>query len=299
MDQSTPKRNSSTVPDDDSPTTPQGNLRTPNVSDNTIDGNDDLMNSISSEESFEKQFWSIKNENIKKCISFLVNKIDNLTDRNNFQIRNNNIIISRLNNLENENAKLKEDIKGLKEEYDEISESLYNIECDVLKNSQYSRRESLIITGIPNSVTQRDLEATALRIIHSLGFKNISSYEVTACHRLIDRRNDKKYPQKTIIRFTNRKAVEYCLRNRKNYHLIKQMTNLNVRFYENLCDKNDFIYRECKRLKKQKQLTECYIRNGFVKIIVKEGDNPIKINHPDDLYDVFWDYYNDKPCTVK
>ena len=131
MDQSTPKRNSSTSSDDDSPTTPQGNLRTPNVSDNTIDGNDDLMNSISSEESFEKQFWGIKNENIKKCISFLVNKIDNLTDRNNFQIRNNNIIISRLNNLENENAKLKEVINGLKEEYEDISESLYNVECDV------------------------------------------------------------------------------------------------------------------------------------------------------------------------
>ena len=75
------------------------------------------------------------------------------------------------------------------------------------------------------------------------------------------------------------------------------MTNLNVRFYENLCNKNEFIYRECKRLKKQKHLTECYIRNGFVKIIIKEGDNPIKINHPDDLYDVFWDYYNDQESS--
>ena len=67
---------------------------------------------------------------------------------------------------------------------------------------------------------------------------------------------------------------------------------MNVRFYENLCDTNDFIFRECKRLKKHNQMVDCYTRNGFVKVIKKTGDNPIKIHHPDDLYDIFSEFYD-------
>ena len=136
-------------------------------------------------------------------------KIDELTDINKFLSRNNTIILNRINSLEDDNKKLNNEIKEMQNYIDELIEDMYYIEHDIIKNAQYTRRESLIISGIPDSVSQHNLEPTALKIIQALGLKNISSYEVVACHRLADKNNDARYPQKTIIQFTNRKAVNF------------------------------------------------------------------------------------------
>ena len=262
--------------------------------DKTVDGENDLMASICSDESnesFDRPFDNIKNQNIKKCLTILADKIDELTDINNFLSRNNTLMLNRIISLEDNNKKLNNEIKEMQNYIDEINDGMYYIERDIIKNAQYTRRESLIISGIPDNVPQRNLEPTALKIIQALGLKNISSYEVVACHRLADN-NDGRYPQKTIIRFTNRKAVNFCLKNRKNHHLVKEATKLNVRFYENLCEKNDFIYRECKRLKISNQIDDSSVSNGFVKITKDEGDKTLKIHHPDDLFDLFVDFYD-------
>ena len=65
---------------------------------------------------------------------------------------------------------------------------------------------------------------------------------------------------------------------------------MNLRFFESLCDSNKKVYDECYNLKKYGLLTDFYIRNGFVKI-VKDGKSPIKIQHQEDLYFYFHDYY--------
>ena len=47
-------------------------------------------------------------------------------------------------------------------------------------------------------------------------------------------------------------------------------------FYESLCDANQEVVRECFKLKKYGQINDYYIQNGFVKIINKVGDRPLK-----------------------
>ena len=230
----------------------------------------------------------------KNCLSILAVKIDELNDINNFLSRNNNIILKRIASLEKVNKDLNKKLKYFQNDLYDFTDELYYTQCETIKNSQYSRRESLIITGIPNNISQRNLEPTCLKIIQSLGLRNVSSYEVVACHRLSDKINDGKYSQKTIIRFTNRKVVDFCLKNRKNHHIVKEKTGLNVRLYENLCEKNEYIFRECKRLKKAKVIEDCYITNGYVKLIKKNGDNPLKVHHPDDLYNHFYEFYDQK-----
>ena len=44
--------------------------------DKTIDGENDLMASISTNESFDNLIDNIKNHNIRKCLSLLADKID-------------------------------------------------------------------------------------------------------------------------------------------------------------------------------------------------------------------------------
>ena len=106
-----------------------------------------------------------------------------------------------------------------------------------------------------------------------------------------NKKND-KFPAKTIVRFTNRKAVEFCLKNRDRLLEIKNEIKMNLRFLESLCSANEDIVSECYKLRKHGLITDYFIRNGFVKVIKKEGDKPLKMYHPYLLYDIFFDYYD-------
>ena len=110
--------------------------------------------------------------------------------------------------ISNQNKKLKNLKTFLLDELDLIDDDFYKMECRVIENNQYVRRESLIISGIPDKIDQRHLEETVIRILRSIGVQTISSYEISACHRLHKKGNN-RYPAQTIVRFTNRKRVNY------------------------------------------------------------------------------------------
>ena len=162
------------------------------------------------------------------------------------------------------------------------------MDCRVIQLDQYSRRENLIISGIPDNIKQQDLERAVIDIVKSIGLSTLSSYEITACHRLKKNKKD-NFPAKTIVRFTNRKIVDFCLTHRDRLLEVKSYLKMNLRFFENLCTANEVILKECFHLKKDDMLYDYFIRNGYVKIIKKEGDKPYKICHPNILYDTFFD----------
>ena len=131
--------------------------------------------------------------------------------------------------IDEKNYNDKTNVSNSSGELYEIHDKIFNLDCRIIETEQYSRRESLVISGIPENISQKELEPNVLKILRSIGLVNMSSYEITACHR-------NKFPVKTIVRFTNRKVVEFCLKNRD--------------FYENLCRANKEIVRECYKLKK-------------------------------------------------
>ena len=113
-----------------------------------------------------------------------------------------------------------------------------SLERKLLKSSQYTRRQNLIIDGIPDHVPQEELERISLGIINKLGFgAPITHYEVEGTHRLI--KKNKNSPAPTIIRFTNRKIKEYCIRNR--WRLSKLGGPWKLSFRENLETENESI----------------------------------------------------------
>ena len=165
---------------------------------------------------------------------------------------------------------------------------MYNIDCRVIETEQYSRRENIIISGIPESINQNNLERTVIRILRTIGLK-ITSYEITACHRL--KKLNPKYPSRTIVRFTNRRSVDFCLLHRERLAECKPVLRMNLRFYENLCEANETVVRYCNKLKTAGFIHEFYLRNGFVKIKVEEGDKPSKIYHPEILIQKFENFF--------
>ena len=187
--------------------------------------------------------------------------------------------------MENELNIIKNENKNLTDEIADIYDQLYDIETRLIDTEQYNRRQNLIITGIPETIKQNDLEITVIDIIRSTGLQ-ISSYEIVGCHRLYKPKHS-KYPAKTIVRFTNRKVAEYCMFNRKKLAEVKSFFGMNLRFQENLCEANEHVLKWSRDLKKYDFIHDYYIRNGFIKIIVHKDDPPIKIHHPDNLYSRF------------
>ena len=159
----------------------------------------------------------------------------------------NNNLINQIK-IETELYKIKEDYKNLTVEVDNVSNEMYSIDCRVIETEQYPRRHNLVISGIPDSIRQHDLENKVLDILQAIGV-NISNYEVIGCHRLYKPKNS-KYPANTIIRFTNRKVVEFCIRNNDRLREVKKNIKMNLRFHENLCQSNEKVFKWCSELKK-------------------------------------------------
>ena len=210
---------------------------------------------------------------------------------NNIPNENNNVNIQEKYNILDEQVKKMFHLnKQLNDKLSDIDDALYICQKNIINNDQYSRRENLVISGIPDSILQNDLENEVISIINKIGLENLSSYEIVACHRMFKRKND-RYPARTIVRFTNRKVVDFCLDNRDRLLSRKVDLRMNLRFYVNLSEENEYVYKESQQLLYYGLIHKFFIRNGFIKIVVHIGDKPIKINHPDDLFYMFEDYY--------
>ena len=224
---------------------------------------------------------------IDSSLILILDKLAKLEILLNTEKEHNIILKNKLNNLEN---KYNNEFSYLNNDITELFEGLNNVDLKVLQLDQYTRRESLVISGIDDNVSQDHLEFTVLNILRSIGLFNVSSYEITACHRLFNK--NKKFPARTIIRFTNRKIVEFCLRNRDKLYESRHELQMNLRFYEHLTECNESVYKECVQLAKYEIIDSYYIRNGFVKVVVNVGDRPIKIYHTASLDDRFKNFYD-------
>ena len=66
-------------------------------------------------------------------------------------------ILSILEKLEKENSHLKKEVSFLNKYVDFCDEKIYNLEKQRNHIDQYIRRENIVITGIPDSVSQVDV----------------------------------------------------------------------------------------------------------------------------------------------
>ena len=147
------------------------------------------------------------------------NSIDHSIDVNEYIV----LLAKRIENLERENLSLKTTIASIAQNLENTNERIKSnfdtnnkysksLDTRIIQNEQYSRRECIILSGIPDRIPQRKLEETVLHILRSIGLR-ISSYDIAACHRLHKNTHD-RYPAKTIVRFINRKNADFSLRYR-------------------------------------------------------------------------------------
>jgi hypothetical protein len=233
--------------------------------------------------------------------------LDNILERLNLleekyktELIKNNLLEERLSKFENnylnfpsdiDKDEIHSNIKILTDDCDFLMDKVYNMECRLIHSEQYSRRESLVISNIPESIVHNKLEGKVLEILREIGLKHVSSYDIAACHRL--KKNSERYPANTVVRFVSRKLIDVCYKNKKNLINCKNKLNLpNLRIFEHLCDANQKIYNECKTLKRYDIIDKFFTWNGSVKIIKTDSGKVTKINHIDELFNSFPDFYS-------
>ena len=201
-------------------------------------------------------FGNLDPESVSTAEGFnnLLERFNLLEENFNNEVTKNNLLEERLSEIENnyinfanniEKDEIENNIQILTDDCDFLMDKVYNMECRLIHSEQYSRRESIVISNIPESIVHSKLEDKVLEILSEIGLKKVCPYDIAACHRL--RKSSDKYPANTVVRFVNRKLISLCHKNKKN--LKKCMNNLNLpnlRLFEHLCDANQKIFNECK-----------------------------------------------------
>ena len=257
---------------------------------NPLSLNTDSFDSENENESSVSSFSKFSGEDIdlenpftqRSFVNLIIGKFESLEEKISVLTNDKKLLSNRILNIEYDN-------KMLADHNSTLEDIMYKMDCKVIQIDQYSRRSNLIISGIPNTVNHHNLENKVLEILHYIGMQ-VSSYEIVACHRL--GKNNGKFPPQTIVRFTNRKLVEFCFKNKDRLAKYKKNNGINIKFFVNMCNENNIIYKDCNNMKYQGAIYDFYVRNGFIKVIIKQGDKPVLIRHPDDLYDLFHEYYS-------
>ena len=172
--------------------------------------------------------------------------------------------------------------QSINEKLDLLMVKLSNVEKQANRNSQYSRRETLEIHGIPESISDNDLEKTVIGIFNNIKEADepaIVASNIHACHRM-----EKK--DRVIIKFLHRKDARRVSNNRrklKDANLEKFGIRGNIFLNESMCDTYKRLHYSCKLLWKAKLINSFWLYNGNLNVKLSIEGERFSICHSDDL----------------
>ena len=184
-------------------------------------------------------------------------------------------LVDMVKKLTAENAVLKEVQKFM----EMTNKRLESLEREQYKMQQYSRRDTIEISGIPTSIEQNGLEDEVIKIFEAADVfvhgEGLRKRDIQACHRI-----GKKGA--TICKFTNRKFAReslFCGKNLKG----KKLYDSNVYINNSFCDEFRHINYLVRTAKKNNQIFRWKIKNGVNFVMMEEGGNFEEISHQNDL----------------
>ena len=161
---------------------------------------------------------------------------------------------------------------------------VYQTERQCWKNAQYSRRGTLEIVDIPNSVGNSVLEETVRGVFKKIGVE-IDEWDVQACHHL-------KGKERTIVKFINRKDCLQILRVKKDLNSLDGVglsENTEIFIDESLCPYYRDIWNKCKKLRAIQKIHQFYTISGLIRVKLEETGPSRIITHMVDLKELFPD----------
>ena len=186
---------------------------------------------------------------------------------------------TEIDRLKKENKSLKKRVHQLEEDHEEgmdyVEDKLIELEKAVSSCEQYTRRENFEISGIPENVSDQDLQEKVLEIVNTVTEREddqvILPKDVHACHRL--KKEPSEETPKVIVRMVNRQHTIDVLKNKKKTtEKQDRLQNDKLFISENLCNTNKLLLEEAKKLRKNGHLKRCWTFNGVVHIKIKDSD---------------------------
>ena len=169
---------------------------------------------------------------------------------------------------------------------DRLVERVVKAKIQCRENAQYSRRETLEVVGIPNSIDNSVLEEMVCGAFKKIGVE-IYERDVQACHHL-------KEKERTIVKYLNRKDCLQILRVKTELKSLDPTEldfpeNTRIFINESLCPYYRGIWNKCKKLGASQKIHQFYRISGL--ICVKLGKTgPSKImTYMVDLKELFPD----------
>ena len=169
-------------------------------------------------------------------------------------------INKELSELRNDFEKIESELSVSKNVNSKLHERLVALERQCWGNSQYSRRECLEIIGISDSISNDDLEETAIKIFDKLDVA-IDHSNIEDCHWLKN-----NGPKKVIIKFARRKDANLIRKNKnklKGMNLCSIGVNNPVFTNDSLCSYSKMLWRKCKKLWSNKYIHAFWVSNGI------------------------------------
>ena len=168
-----------------------------------------------------------------------------------------------------------------------LRNQILTLERQCWSNAQYSRRETLEISGIPENINDGELEGNGLTVLSKLDV-NIDPVNVEACHWLKSNNKGKK----AILKLFRRKDSDEIGRVRDKLKTT-DLKPIGITTPGYINDSLYFYYKKlwskCKKLCSNKIIFAYWVSNGSIKIRIS-GRSPVKvISHIADLEKLFPD----------
>ena len=162
---------------------------------------------------------------------------------------------------------------------------IVNLERQCWSNEQYSRRECLEISGIPDGTEDQKLEETVLNVFQKIDVP-VQPENVEACHWLKSRNGQKK----VIIKFSKRKDVER-VRNAKRKLKTTNLKSLNISspvfINDSLCHYYKVLWSKCKKLLSGGFINAFWFTGSMFRVKLTESSRPSNVSHLVDLEEIF------------
>ena len=195
-----------------------------------------------------------------------------------------NSTVASIENLKSDFRRLESELSISSSVNSNLCDRVTSLERPCWANNQYTRRECLEITGLPENTENGNLEDLTLKILNEIDV-NIDSRNVEDCHCI-----KTQGPKKVIIKFSRRKdanKVRPAKKKLKGNNLTSLGINKPIYVNDSLCTYYKKLCAKCKKLRDNQVIHAFCISNGSIKLKVSETGNVHTMTHDVDLEVLF------------
>lgn len=182
-------------------------------------------------------------------------------------------------------AKIEADLSIVRTVSNNMKDHIITLEHKCSSNEQYSRRECLEISGIPENTADTKLEDKVRDVLEKIDC-NVKPKNIEACHWV----KTKHGGRRVIIKLSKRKDADKIRKNKKmlkNTNLTSLGIHNPVYINDSLCRYYKSLWIKCKRLRDGNQIHSFWITNGSIRLKLSETSRVQEITHISDLEEHF------------